>query len=339
MYSLGSASPKIKIGQIGTGHAHAYKIGTLRRLTDLFEVVGVADDDPKQREKNENKGHYKDLPWMTVEELLAVPGLQAVGVETEERHLVSTALRCLQAGKHVQIDKPAGESLADFKQLLDVAKSKNLTVQMGYMYRNNPAIQFCFKAVKDGLLGRVYDVDSAMNRFDNPSARARVKTYSGGIAYLLGSHLIDLSLIIMGEPEKTHSFLRKTGGDGVIDNSLTVFEYPNGGIATMRSSINEIEGFQHRYLIVRGTKGTITIRPLEVKGNMSGGTLHLALAEASGEFIQGEQIVEMPPLKDRYEDQWIEFARIVNGNMKNPYPYEHEYLVQKYVLKSCEIEL
>jgi hypothetical protein len=41
----------IKIGQIGTANQHAYKIGTLRKLTDLFEVVGFVEDDPKLREK------------------------------------------------------------------------------------------------------------------------------------------------------------------------------------------------------------------------------------------------------------------------------------------------
>ncbi len=41
----------IKIGQIGTANQHAYKIGSLRKLTDLFEVVGYAEDDPKLREK------------------------------------------------------------------------------------------------------------------------------------------------------------------------------------------------------------------------------------------------------------------------------------------------
>ena len=41
----------IKIGQIGTGNQHAYKIGSLRKLTDLFEVVGFVEDDPKRREK------------------------------------------------------------------------------------------------------------------------------------------------------------------------------------------------------------------------------------------------------------------------------------------------
>ena len=37
----------IKIGQIGTGNQHAYKIRTLRKLNDLFEVVGFVEDDPK----------------------------------------------------------------------------------------------------------------------------------------------------------------------------------------------------------------------------------------------------------------------------------------------------
>ena len=333
-----TATSKIKIGQIGTGHPHAYKMGTLRRLTDLFEVVGVADDDPEQRKKNKNKGVYKDLPWLSTEELLAIPGLQAVTVETEEHHTLPVALRCVQAGKHVHIDKPAGESLAEFKQVLDIAKAKNLTVQVGYMFRNNPAIQFCFKAVKDGLLGRIYDVDSAMNRPDEPSYRNFIKTHRGGTPFIFACHMIDLTVTMMGAPEKIHPFLRKTRTDDVIDNSLTVFEYPNGGIATIRTSINEAEGFQHRYLTVRGTKGMITIRPLETIDDMSGGTLYLTLAEASGKFIKGDQIVEMPPFKGRYEDQLIEFANVVNGKIQNPYPYEHEYLVQKCLLKACEME-
>uniref|UniRef100_UPI0032175A88 Gfo/Idh/MocA family protein n=1 Tax=uncultured Draconibacterium sp. TaxID=1573823 RepID=UPI0032175A88 len=328
---------KIKIAQIGTGHMHAYKIGTLRKLTDLFEVVAVADDDPKQREKHENKGLYKDLPWMSTEELMAIPGLQAVSVETEEHDSLPYAIRCVKAGKHIHLDKPAGESLADFKQILDIAKSNNITLQMGYMYRNNPAVQFCFKAVKDGLLGEIYDIDAAMNRIDGQSFRNVIKTFKGGISFILTCHLIDMVVTMMGKPEKIHPYLRKTRKDEVIDNSLTVFEYSNGGIATMRTCINEVDGFQNRYITVRGSKGTITIRPLEIQGNMSGGKLHLTLAEATGDFKKGGQIIEMPPLKDRYEDQWIEFAHIINGKMKNPYTYEHDYLVQECLLKACEM--
>ncbi len=331
--------PKIKIAQIGTGHMHAYKIGTLRKLTDLFEVVAVADDDPKQREIHENKGPYKDLPWMSTEELLAIPGLQAVAVETEEHDPLPYALRCVQAGKHIHLDKPAGESLTDFKHVLDIARSRNLTLQMGYMYRNNPAFQFCIKAIKDGLLGEIYDVDAAMNRFDGQSFRNIIKTFEGGIAFILTCHLIDIVVTLMGKPEKIHPYLLETQNDDVIDNSVTVFEYPNGGIATMRTCINEVGGFQNRYLTVRGSKGTITIRPLEVQGNMSGGALYLTLAEATGDFKKGEQIVEMPPPKDRYEDQWIEFAQIINGKIKSPYSYEHDYLVQECLLRACKMDV
>lgn len=229
-------TPKIKIAQIGTGHMHAYKIGILRKLTDLFEVVAVADDDPKQRKKNENKGPYKGLPWMSTEELLAIPGLQAVAVETEEYDPLPYALRCVQAGKHVYLDKPTGKSLVDFKQILNIAESKNFAFQMGYMYRNNPAVQFCIKAVKEGLLREVFDIDATMNRYDDQSFRDIIKTFKGGTPFI---------------------------------------------IATMRTSLNEVEAFSQRYLTVRGSKGRITIRPLEIKSNMFGGMLYLALTEAN----------------------------------------------------------
>lgn len=335
----GTETPKIKIAQIGTGHMHSYKMGTLRKLTDLFELVAVAEDDPKQREISQSKELYKGLPWMSTEELLAIPDLQAVAVEAEEHNPLPYVLRCVQAGKHVHLDKPAGESLADFKQILDIAKSRDLTFQMGYMYRNNPAMQFCFKAVKDGLLGEIYDIDVAMNHLANEPFREIIKSFKGGTPFIYTCHLIDMVVTLMGKPEKIHPYLRKTRKDGVIDNSVTVFEYPNGGIATMRTCLNEVGGFQQRYLTVRGSKGTITIRPLELQGNMSGGTLYLTLAEATGDFKKGEQIVPMPPLKDRYEDQWVEFAHIINGKMKNPYSYEHEYLVQECLLKACGLDV
>jgi len=84
-----------------------------------------------------------------------------------------------------------------------------------------------------------------------------------------------------------------------------------------------------------GDKGTITIEPLESKGNMSGGVLKLALEENRGGYKKGIQTVDMPPLKDRYEDQWREFAAVINGKMANPFTYEHDYLVHKCHLEAC----
>ena len=109
----------IKIAQIGTGNQHAYKMSTLRKLPELFEVVGLAGDQPGKPGKMPGAECYKGLPWMSQEELLAVPGLQAVAVETEERLNVPVALNCVRAGKHIHLDKPCGESLPALRTLLD----------------------------------------------------------------------------------------------------------------------------------------------------------------------------------------------------------------------------
>lgn len=329
----------IKIGQIGTGNQHAYKISTLRTLPELFEVVGFVEDDPRLREKALNSSAFKGLKVMSTEELLDVPGLQAVAVETEERVCIPPALQCIRAGKHIHLDKPCGESLPKFKQLLDEAKEQNLTVQVGYMYRNNPAVQFCIKAVRDGLIGNVFDLDTAMGRYDGESYRNLIKDYQGGIAYILACHLIDLVVSLMGEPERITPYLRQTRADGVLDNCLAVFEFSRDRLATIRTSITEARGFERRRLKVMGDKGSIIIQPIESKGNMSGGVLTLALEEDRGGFKKGIQTVDMPPLKDRYEDQWREFAAVLNGDMVNPYTYEHDYAVHKCHLEACGLPL
>ncbi|MCC7424153.1 MAG: Gfo/Idh/MocA family oxidoreductase, partial [Planctomycetaceae bacterium] len=131
------ARERIRIGQIGTTHAHANKLSVYRQSVD-YEVVGLVEPDPKRRAVLQSQAPFRDIPLMTQEELLNVPGLQVVLVETEVRDLLSTAEACVTAGKHIHLDKPAGESLSHFKRVLEIARSKRLLVQMGYMFRYNP---------------------------------------------------------------------------------------------------------------------------------------------------------------------------------------------------------
>ena len=329
----------IKIGQVGTANQHAYKMGTLRKLKDLFEVVGFVEDDPKLREKALKNGTFKGLKVMTEAELLAVPGLQAVSIETEERLCIPPALRSIQAGKHIHLDKPCGESLPKFKQLLDEAEAKKLTVQVGYMYRNSPAVLFCIKAVKEGLIGNVFDLDTSMGRYDGKGYRNTIKRYKGGIAYILACHLIDIVVSLMGAPEKVTPYLRQTRADGVLDNCLAVFEFPDNKLATIRTSITEAQGFKKRHLKVMGDKGSIIIEPIESQGNRAGGVVKLALEEDRGGYKKGIQTVEQPALKDRYIDQWKEFAAILNGEMVHPYTYKHDYDVHKCFLEACGLPI
>ena len=63
----------IKIAQLGIGHNHGdATMDTLRRFPEYFEVVGVAEDDPVWLEKRRGLPMYRDLPFMSEEELLSL---------------------------------------------------------------------------------------------------------------------------------------------------------------------------------------------------------------------------------------------------------------------------
>lgn len=326
---------RVKVGQIGVGHAHAGgKMSTLRKLSDEFEVVGVAEPSEAIRAQWQDHPVYRGVPWMTVEQLLEIKGLEAVAVETEVGELLPTAARCIATGMHIHLDKPAGESLPQFRVVLDEATRRGLAVQMGYMYRNNPAFQFCFQAVRAGWLGRITEVHGVMSKMSRPEERKPMLPYVGGVMFELGCHLIDPLVNIMGRPDRIAPFARRSHPelDALADTQLAVFEYPHA-IATIRATVVEAEGGRRRQLVVAGDEGTVSILPLEPP------RLTLALVAPRGEFGRGYHEVPLPPMPGRYDDQLRELASIVRGEMENPYPPEHDLAVQEAVLLASGLPL
>lgn len=326
---------RIKVGQIGIGHNHAAaKMATFRKLADHFEVVGVVEPSPEWRKKRGNDPAYRGLTWMTEQQLLNTKGLAVVAVETDVCHLVPTAARCIEAGLHLHLDKPGGESLAPFRRLIEEAGRRDLTVQLGYMYRNNPAIQFCQRAVREGWLGQIFEVHAVMSRYQPLAYRQWLGQFRGGSMYIFGCHLIDLVVSMLGEPDRITPFPRQTHSDvHVYDNGLAVLEYPKA-TATIRAASLEVEGYRRRQLVVCGDEGTIDIRPLETFDIRPPQPLKLKLTLSSPResFTKGAQEVVFPPMPGRYDDQLVELARIVRGEIANPYPLSHELMVQESLL-------
>jgi len=331
-----SSGQRIKIGQVGTTHAHARgKIETLKKLTNTFELVGVVEPDRQKRRAAQNNKAYKGVTWLTEEQLLNTKGLKAVAVENTEFENVPTALRYINAGIHVHLDKPPGESFSAFKNLLDTAEKRNLTVQLGYMFRNNPAFKFCFDALRKGWLGDVFEVHGVISKKISDERRVREQRYRGGTMFILGCHLIDALVTVLGEPQKVTPYLRNTRPehDSFIDNTLAVFEYPKA-TATIRSTMVEPNGSKRRQFIVCGSSGTVEIRPLD-----SPKKLLLALEQPHGKFKKGYQDVPMPKMPGRYDDQLIEFAQIVKGRMQSPYSTRHDLAAHKALLMACNIPI
>ena len=316
---------KIKYGQIGVGHAHASKISAYRQSSD-YEVVGVVEPDPQLRERASSSAAYSGLKWMSREQLLNTAGLQVVGVETRVRDLLDNAEACVAAGMHIHVDKPAGESLAQFKRILNDAARKHLAVQMGYMYRYNPAVVLMRDLLRRGWLGEPFEVHTVMSKLINVSSRNGLAEYRGGTMFELGCHITDLVIGVLGAPDKVHAFPRHSArhDDQLADNMLAVLEYPRA-TATIRSSVNEVEGGARRHFVICGSEGTLHFQPLD---NPSA---KLALSKDRGKYHQGYQDITFPKYT-RYVDDAADLAKIVREEKDADFSYEHDYEVQKTVL-------
>lgn len=324
---------KIKVGQIGTKHAHASgKMAAFRKFPDLFEVVGVVEPDDSQRQRVAASTTYAGLTWMSEQQLLNTAGLQAVAVETEIDDLLRVAELCIAAGKHIHLDKPAGTSLTHFRKICAAADAQDLVIQMGYMFRSNAAFRFLFHAVRSGWLGDVFLVHCEMSKKVNDATRVQLARYKGGSLFELGCHLIDAVVTVLGPPAKVNAFNRNTrpDHDNLMDNCLAVFEYPTA-TATVRSSVSEVEGFRRRQFHVCGTRGTISIQPLEPY------RLQLTLESDTADYKRGTHEIELPASTGRYDGDFQHLAKVIRGQEPPEYDTAHDLAVQQAVLEASEM--
>ena len=144
---------KLRIVQIGTGHDHATAAAqTLKNMTD-FEFVGYANV-PEDNVDNSANPAFSGIKRVTVDELWTLAPDAAV-IETEDRNLTKYALLAAKHVLAVQMDKPGGQSQAEFDELIDYVKEKDIVFHTGYMYRNNAAIVKAKELITSGELGEV----------------------------------------------------------------------------------------------------------------------------------------------------------------------------------------
>ncbi len=330
----------VKIAQIGAGHDHA--LVTLRSLLkqkDVFEVVGFAEPTPNAREGNPvlfATDEYDQVPHYTVDELLELPGLEAVAIECEEENATAIAQRFAEKGIAIHLDKPGSQDIAGFEKLIATCKEKKTPLQQGYMYRYNPAVMHLMKMVKNGELGEIYSVEAHMDCWHKKEKRQWLSKHQGGMMYFLGCHLIDMILQIQGDPEEIIPMNMSTGLDGVTgeDYGFAVLKYKNG-LSFAKTCAAEVNGFLRRQLVVCGSKGTYEIRPWEkpYEDIQCSPTRVALLNDHVGGWGEDQSVALDFAPADRYDDMLRSFAEITRG-AENPYTYDYELKLFHAVMKA-----
>lgn len=334
---------KIRIAQIGINrYSHAPEVfHTLSIHPEVFELVGYALVEDERETCADKLFWLEGYPELTLEEILNDPTIEAVAVETDEIHLLKYALMAAKHGKHIHMEKPGSQSVADFEKLIEAVRESGKVFHTGYMYRYNPYISEAIRRARAGELGHIYSVEAHMSRIDRAPARKWFGTFKGGMMFYLGCHLVDLVMQIQGKPQEVFPFNTATGIDGINTEDLgfAVLKYPNA-VSVIRMGGTEIDGGKRRQLVICGSEETLEIRPLE--GGVPGDKKFMQYTEKySARRDDGKNTTRTHEKSEpfqRYEAMLFAFAEMVRGEKENPYTLDYELELFKTIMKCCGCE-
>jgi len=126
-------------------------------------------------------------------EALARPGVDAVILATPTQMHAAQSLQCLNAGKHVQVEIPLADTLADAEAVADRAKSSGLVCMVGHTRRFNPSHQWIHRRVVAGEIAlQQMDVQTYFFRRSNMNALGQPRSWTDHLLWHHAAHTVDL---------------------------------------------------------------------------------------------------------------------------------------------------
>jgi len=139
--------------------------------------------------------------WSTdLAQSLALPGVEAVILSTPTQLHASQAIQCLEAGKHVMVEIPMADNLADAERLVRVQKQTGLVAMAGHTRRFNPSHQWIHKRIQSGALKiQQMNVQTYFFRRSNLNALGKPRSWTDHLLWHHACHTVDLFQYQTGE--------------------------------------------------------------------------------------------------------------------------------------------
>ncbi len=126
-------------------------------------------------------------------EALELPGLDAVILATPTQMHADQSIQCLAAGKHVQVEIPLGDNLADGEAVLKKQQETGLVAMVGHTRRFNPSHQFIHNQIAAGELAvQQMDVQTYFFRRKNMNAKGEPRSWTDHLLWHHAAHTVDL---------------------------------------------------------------------------------------------------------------------------------------------------
>jgi 2-hydroxy-4-carboxymuconate semialdehyde hemiacetal dehydrogenase len=246
----------MKVGLAGQG---AFGVKHLEAMANIpgIEVITLAGGNPASTEEVAKK--FKISHWTSdLAESLKQPGLEAMILASPTGMHAKQGVQCMRAGKHVHIEIPIADSLADSETLVKVQKETGVVCMGGHTRRFNPSHQYVHKKIKAGELKVLQmNVQTYFFRRTNMNAAGKPRSWTDHLLWHHACHTVDLFQYQTGElvsdcyavQGPMHPELKIAMDMGI------VMKVPSGAICTLSLSFNNKGplGTRFRYICDNGT--------------------------------------------------------------------------------------
>jgi len=227
------------------------------------ELVGATDIDPARKDAVLKLG----LKWYdNMEAVLTDPQIQAVFVATNNRTHAPLTTVALSEGRHALVDKPLAVNGNEAEKLIELAKSRNLSLSVDHMMTKNVLNRLARDMIRDGKLGTVNDACFHMEfayGYDPAEAatwRCADPGELGGPIGDVASHCFYMAEYLFDNRIRSvaATYYPKTMSIAVEDGALILMTLENGLTCSARVSFRDLRG---------GLGGTLNGLGFEVYGS------------------------------------------------------------------------
>ena len=227
----------IDVGLIGFGLAGRYFHAPLIQAVPGLRLAAVL-----QRSGDEAAKCYPGVRIArSVEELLAIDSIRLVVIASPNQTHLPFAVRCLEAGRDVVVDKPITPTLPEALELFRIAKKRDRLLTVFHSRRFDSDFQAVRQVVAGGELRRVLRFDTHYDRYrptSRPNAWREVPGPGSGILFDLAPHLMDHAMMLFGVPEAVAADIRIERQGFLTDDAFDIcFSYPGNLRAHLRASM------------------------------------------------------------------------------------------------------
>jgi 2-hydroxy-4-carboxymuconate semialdehyde hemiacetal dehydrogenase len=246
----------MKIVMVGQGAFGRKHLDGLKNIEDV-EVVSLAGRSPESTEAVAKK--YGIPHWTSnLEEALQQPGVEAAIITSPTQLHASQAEQIMRAGKHVEVEIPIADSLADAQRILQVQKETGLVAMAGHTRRFNPSHQWVHNRIKAGELKLQHlVVQTFFFRRQNVNLEGKPRSWTDHLLWHHACHTVDLFQYQTGEvASEVHALQGPMHPELDIAMDMSVgLKTSSGAVCTLALSFNNDgpQGTFFRYICDNGT--------------------------------------------------------------------------------------